>query len=319
MELMVNDLSVNGQFPDIHSFYSAINRIMSMRELAKKYGRSLYCHRKLSQAQVTGNLSMPQIVQHLRPDQRRALMQWLTHHGPFWEDKAAHKSDDYFECNTEIVTDTAIGETAYRVSQNEDWRLVSFTPSAWELSPLSVWWRDSDDSENDFLTEVTNYIHPEVLEKDLSSEPVPIESWQQLAIIAQKQCPSLFFSKSAFEALNGLPFVHSATSRILSLLKILEKLKCSYNENGRSDEGHHLYQSFFAREKSALFSDSSDTEKRNFKQELTFAHPEKEGEKLFCPMHGKVKTHVIRIHFSTPICHDKPLYIVYVGPKITKQ
>ena len=36
-------------------------------------------------------------------------------------------------------------------------------------------------------------------------------------------------------------------------------------------------------------------------------------------MHGKVKTPQIRIHFSWPITASTPLYVVYVGYKITKK
>jgi hypothetical protein len=53
---------------------------------------------------------------------------------------------------------------------------------------------------------------------------------------------------------------------------------------------------------------------------MTFPHPERVGETLFCPWHGKVQTPQIRIHFSgTTIRHDQPLYVVYIGPKIAKR
>jgi len=68
----------------------------------------------------------------------------------------------------------------------------------------------------------------------------------------------------------------------------------------------------------AWFSDSSDAEKNEFRTELTFKHPEIDGETLFCTMHDKVKTPQIRIHFSWPVRADAPLYVVYVGQNITK-
>jgi hypothetical protein len=42
-------------------------------------------------------------------------------------------------------------------------------------------------------------------------------------------------------------------------------------------------------------------------------------EKIFCTWHGKVKTPQYRIHFSWPISAVAPLYVVYIGPKITKR
>ena len=41
--------------------------------------------------------------------------------------------------------------------------------------------------------------------------------------------------------------------------------------------------------------------------------------KLFCPWHGKVKSPQYRIHFSWPTTATTPIYIVYVGPKLTKK
>lgn len=96
-------------------------------------------------------------------------------------------------------------------------------------------------------------------------------------------------------------------------------MKDCFDDRGkRTPEGHTLYQKHFTGDK-AWFSDSSDTEKARFKNELIFKHPANPNEVLFCPWHGKVKTPQLRIHFSWPIREDQPLYIVYVGPKITKR
>ncbi len=115
MELLVNDLSINGQFPDVPSFKNAIGRVMAMRDLARQFGSELHCHRNLSHAQVTRELGMPQAIQRLEPAERSALTQWLTRHGPFWEDERVHGPDDYLECDDQVVTDTAVGEVAFRV------------------------------------------------------------------------------------------------------------------------------------------------------------------------------------------------------------
>lgn len=113
MELLINDLSFHGQFTDLVSFQGAIRQIMEIRQLARRFGRELHCHRNLAQARVTSTMAMPQAVQALRIDERRALMQWLTQYGPFWEDMRHHGPDDWLECNGNIVTDTAVGEAAW--------------------------------------------------------------------------------------------------------------------------------------------------------------------------------------------------------------
>jgi hypothetical protein len=79
-----------------------------------------------------------------------------------------------------------------------------------------------------------------------------------------------------------------------------------------------LYQEYFTGKK-AWFTDSSDSEKNRFKSQLTFKHPDVAGEDLICTWHGKVKSPQIRLHFSWPVSADTPLYVVYVGPKITKK
>ena len=102
-------------------------------------------------------------------------------------------------------------------------------------------------------------------------------------------------------------------------LIVLHELKNCFDEDGeRTPAGHSLYQKHFTGDK-AWFSDSSVTEKRNFRTELTFPNPSLPGESLFCTWHGKVKTPQLRIHFSWPIRATEPLYVVYVGPKLTKR
>ena len=47
------------------------------------------------------------MVQMLRHDERRALLQWLTQQGPFWEDARNHEPERLARWNGNIVTDTA--------------------------------------------------------------------------------------------------------------------------------------------------------------------------------------------------------------------
>ncbi len=132
------------------------------------------------------------------------------------------------------------------------------------------------------------------------------------------------FAADAFAYLEGCPFVSGAAYRLLFILDTLHRFKSCFDSDGRrTAEGHEIYRDFFAGKKGeggrgAVFSDSSDSEKSKFKQEMTFGHPEKTGKTLFCPWHGKVQTPQLRVHFSWPVRADEALYVVYVGPKITK-
>ncbi|MFM0335038.1 hypothetical protein [Paraburkholderia fungorum] len=87
----------------------------------------------------------------------------------------------------------------------------------------------------------------------------------------------------------------------------VEKLATEYNR---------LYQDMFAHEDSP-FSDESTTNKRKFRDELTFVCT-KDGRTEFCPFHTKFSYKTFRLHFTWPLQPgDTQLYVVYLGRKIT--
>jgi hypothetical protein len=315
MQVFLNDLSLAGQFPSVAAFQTAIRTMMTMRGKMRQFGRELYCHRNVAQAQMTHNLTMRQAIQQFNQDERRAVMGWLTQHGPFWEDDRRHEADDYLEHEGKIVTDTALGEAASRCFNGNTHQLVSLIPSSWMFTPIPVVWQRDDCVR----IEVTNHWEIDSLEIALRAASPAIQSWQHLAETMQNRCTNLTFAAESFEPLRSEPFVDGAAKRVVELLKTLDKLKACFDEYGqRTPEGHRIYQDHCTGSK-AWFSDSSDTEQNEFGTQLSFKHPEREGETLFCPWHGKIKTPQFRIHFSWPIRADEPLYIMYIGPKITKR
>jgi len=314
----VNDLSLAGQFHDIQSFHLAVARLMRIRQEIQRLGSSLYCHRNLAQAQITAGVAMQQAVQGLPMPERSAWMQWLTMQGPYWEDARLHGAEDWLEVNGNIVTDTAVGEAAICCFRGLLRELVSFAPSAWLFTPVTVKWVHDDQSEEDIC--VSNHWDVASVQVSLAANPTRIASWRDLATQMHKACTRLTFAENAFEPLERYPFRPGAAERIHVLLNTLDKLRGCFDQGGRRNaEGHRLYSDHFTGTK-AWFSDSSDTEKNAFRDELTFPHPRDPKRTLFCSWHGKVKTPPqIRIHFSWPIRSDTPLYVVYVGPKITLQ
>lgn len=314
VELLTNDLSIHGQFHDIPTFRIALKRLMTIRNVAKQYQREVYCHKNMASVQVMPDVYMQQAIQGLPIDDQRAVMQWLTRRGPFWEDERRHGPDDYLECKGEIVTDTAVGEAAYRCFNGTDTSLVSLIPSLWDFSPALVEWHKSDEELE--RIKVANYWDADTLETALSAALLQITSWEMLANVSKARCTQLTFSLDCFNSLEGHPFALYAAQSILSRLEILDRFKTCFNAKGeRTTEGHKIYQTHFAGQR-AWFSDSSDTEKRDFKNDLTFLL--NDGTSLFCSWHGKVNYHIpLRIHFSWPVTAVAPLYIVYVGPKLT--
>lgn len=314
MDLLLNDQSIHGQFHDVAEFREAILRVREMRQIAQRFGADLYCHRNLVSSRINSSTSLFEALQGFGRDEKRALMVWLTQQGPFWEEVREHGPNDWLEVDDDIVTDTAIGEAAHCAMLGIDRRLVSLSPSQWEFSPIKVTMRN-----NGVLSvSVDNYWEAAQLEPAVRGADRKVSSWSQLEIVARAKFRQLHFSGECFQFLDGYPFVPSAASRILSRLDTLDRLAGSVNEVGqRTAEGHQIYQDHFTGER-AGFSDSSDTEKREFRAALTFPHPEVAGRDLFCPWHGKVNTPPFRIHFAWP-SEGSLLYVVYVGMKRTRQ
>lgn len=315
LEFLINNLSFHGQFLDLAAFRESLKILMQMKELARRFDVEIYSHRSMGTAYIMPDMPMQKAVQCLPPSQRRSLLAWLTKHGPFWDEEKSHGPDDYLECNDEIVTDTAVGEAAYCHLQGVERHLVSLIPSAWDLSPVAVKWHRSD---NDFDTiEIRNYCRPDDLEGALACVP-DIGSWNTLKHVTSIRCAHLKFAPNSFEDLSKYPFNPRAAKNLLQRLKILDRLQNSFDAQGkRTAEGNQIHRDYFTGH-AAWFSDSSDTEKNACRAKLTFPHPERERETLFCSWHGKVNHHPpLRIHFSGPIRADAPCYVVYVGPKLT--
>ncbi len=149
------------------------------------------------------------------------------------------------------------------------------------------------------------------------AEP-PLQSWAELANRSTRRCSLTRFAPNAFEPLSDQPFHPGVAASLLERLLIVEGIKsCVQADGSLSKAGQELVARFTHGDK-AWFTDSSDPDKVDFKSELTFAHPERPGQRLFCPWHGKVKTPQMRIRLTWPIGQETT-WVVYVGPKLTKR
>ena len=141
MELLVNDLSLHRQFHDTSSFRDALARLMAMREVAQRFGRELHCYRAMLWAEAIPGVPMQKALSRLTESERRSATLWFTHRGPFWDDLRQHGANDCLEYRGEIVTESAVGEAAYKSLHDVECGLASFTPSDWSFSPIEVTWR----------------------------------------------------------------------------------------------------------------------------------------------------------------------------------
>ena len=321
MELLVNELSVHGQFHDGASFRDALSQLMAIRGTAGRFGWKVQCHREFLSAKPMPDTPMQQAIGRLglAVEERRAVMSWLSKAGPFWDDVRRHGGDDWLECDSKIVTDTAVGEAAFRTLHGVNCGLVSFSPSAWERTPVEVTWRRKAEELDDRSANLENWWNATVLKETLHKKAPPICSWDDLRKVSGNRFKSLTFAADCFVPLKGVPFAKSAAERFCVLLNTLDRLARAFDAAGeRTAEGHRICQDHFMGDQT-WFSDSSDSEKQKFRQGLTFKHPGNPESTLFCTWHGKASYSTLRLHFSWPIEAGKPVYIVYAGPKITKQ
>ena len=311
VDLIFNDLSIEQQFQHESLFRQAMGRILELRRIAAGNGREVYCHRGTVNRLVNATNSVFQEIQKFPRETKLSLLLWLDKQGPFWNDSINHDPDEVFECKGDIVTETSVAEAAYYTMVGLDCSLVSLTPSAWNYSPVVVTWL----TDNSTKACVPNFWEPSSLEIAFQQVEPPIASWAQMESVCRQRFQRLSFTDTSFIDLRGRPFIVSAARRIVVLLNVLNRLKGDLDNEGQlTTEGQRLYQQYFVG-LNARFSDSSATEKHEFRQQLTFRDPN--GGPLFCTWHGKVNNPAFRVHFSWPVPPNGQLYIAYVGRKIT--
>ena len=318
VDVLVNELSIRGQFPDDRSFWDAIERLMRMRAVARRCCKEIHCSHTFRYVEPRQGVRLEQALGRLDRDKQRAFFSWLDRGGPFWDDSRSHRPDDWLECpewSEKVVTDTSVGEAAFRALSGCSCALVSVTPSDWDYSPVRVLHRSGDDASPVQCTDLPNWRNPDSLEEGLHGAQPNVRAWRDLQREVERY-PNLRFAPKCMDPLNGLPFSDGAVREILRRLNVLNRFAGLQAARGaRARERTQLLQDHFVGEK-AWFSDSSDGEKTKFRARMTFRHPDRPGERLFCPWHGKVKIQQIRIHFSWP---EPPIHVVYIGQKLTRR
>ena len=311
MDLVLNELSAEGQFFNPSELREAIRKVMAMRNAAKKSTVEVYCHRNVSNIAVASGEALRVKLQQVLPlNEKRALFRWLDKGGPF---SSQHDSGEWYEHNGDIVTDTGLAEAAYQVENEIDWRMLSFAPSNWERSPLTVTHRKDDGTSA--TVDIPNYWDISALEPHLEQAFIAavkkLKAWKAFEKCCRRKFTSLNFAADSFHPMTRQPFDPGVAERIVTRLNVLNRIQVSGGLG--SSEGRRLYDKHFIGER-AWFSDSSDSEKREFEGKLTF---DVGGEPTLCGWHGKINTPPYRIHFNWPIQSGGALHVVYVGWKIT--
>lgn len=317
MELITNELSLHGQFPDTSKFLDALDRMMAMRSVARRYGFVISCSSTLLNRQALWDLDLRQVLNRVPESLKRTVFGWLTSQGPFWDVHQTHPESEWFECRGNLITGTGLAEAAFRKVSGTMCGVVSFSPSEWEEASIRFVWRRDGNGSDQISGSIANWYTAPALESSLKDLTPEIESWSQLRDISAVRFPSLKFSQGCFEGLRGVPFGKCSLHHVLNLLGVLDRLARGFDKDGRrTPEAQEVYDNYFTGDH-AWFSDSSDTDKSKFRNRLTFADPRQPDRKSVFGWHGKEKHSLIRLHFSWPIRYREPVAVVYVGRKLT--
>jgi hypothetical protein len=319
MEFFLNECSLHGQYNSVREFVNSLNTINKCKEEITKFNCTLYCSERISSVKVVHDLNFEEALRKTRNwDLIGAILGWISttssKSGPFWEDKRLHSEDDWLEDESkEIITGSSLAEAAWRTTQGKESHTISFEPSKFSKTPLKVIWIRSDEDEQ--LIEVNNFWQIVPLKNFLNDKSPAPKTWPDLIRQCIQQYTNLTFTDDLIPKDIG-PFSKGIAEKIKELLAILDELNTCFETSGSLNQrGKQIIEDYF-RGNDALFSGESVTNERKFHRELTF----KNKEEMFCPFHGKIKFgREYRIHFNWPKKESTdPLYIVYIGPKITK-
>jgi hypothetical protein len=310
MDFYLNELSLHSQFISADLFEDSLKAVLNCKEVINKFDHNLYINYSLHQSRVSAELTFKDAVFKLENNLKRYVANWINKAGPFLDDNL---HDGNFTFNNTNINGSSLAHAAFKNYNSSSTSELSFTPSNFNLSPLTVEWSTKTDKKS---IDVLNFWGEDELQSFFAAQQPKIGSWESLLNYSKDNYTNLYFADNLLEILRPEPFSKAITERVMELLSVLNEFEgCLKNKN--IERINEIRSNYFMGE-NACFTDESQGNKRKFKKELTFKHPEKQ-TRLFCPFHGKIKHLYFRIHFNWPKKTSEKLYIVYIGPKITKE
>jgi hypothetical protein len=318
----INEISLQGQFPDTAVFEALLRTMLATRARIDHLRANLRMTRNLSERPVTSAGTVRSVLQQSRNrDLRGAVLAWFDHTGPFIDDDRQEERDDYFEYAGVDVTDGGLGEAARRVKIKQGAATFSFTGGAinFALSPLRVDHGLAEERFGEYF--VDNCWTLEGLTDSALGAGPPITSWRILVDAARQKYPRLLIPDAVHQnpMLVREPFEAVIRDRALTLLGHLDTYMAGRGEGGAEDaDARLIIQKFFTGER-ALFTGESPTNQQKFRSELTFSDPDRHDCAIFAHWHGKISHRFFRMHFEWPVpVYARKLKVLYLGPKLTK-
>jgi len=312
--ILFNDASLHGQFGAVDPFRESLRTLWGIRSRLVERGLQLKVCRSVRQRQVTPSATFNDLLGLMPREIKVRLLVWIDREGPFWDDEPKHSDGEYFECCGELVTDTGVAEAAFLRTEGISGWLFSIDPSRFLTNPLTARWRDRADGDLDI--DVPNGWTLDHAEQCAAELERPLASWDELLEWVARECPHLLLSPNIPRQL-GTQFIPNVAQRSTVLLGTLNRM-VELQKNGNDPEFNQMRHDWMEGSR-ARFSPSSDSELREFSNELTFRHPHT-GANVLCSWHGKIQTPQFRIHFEWPLPgRAEELFVAYIGPKITKR
>lgn len=319
MTYFLNEHSLSGQYATSYEFQQALTRVIRCKQHIEQTGYPLFCCDQLRGSPVTEANNFQAEVNLLDRSKKTLILRWFDQAN--WLPTQRHEPADEYLWNGQPILNSSLAEASCRNFQGDHSDLMSFSPSEnFNNTPVVVSWETA--ATPAIQIEVNNHwtleqITAALEDRRSEAQQQPVINWPDLIQWGRTFCSSLVLAEYLPDFLRGVPFSASVAAQVQQRLLILNALRAEINFSG-TYTGHEIYRQYFVGDR-AYFTDESERNKHNFRNEMTFIHPENPDGILFCPWHGKVSTQVFRIHFNWPLVPPtSPLYIVYIGPKITK-
>lgn len=312
---MFNDASWDGSCHSKEHFLQCVGFCIQVHNELRKQGGGLEVGMGFLQGKLGFADSVEKACRLLHEDQRRRLRVWLDREGPFWDRPQQHCADEYFECEGDLVTDTALAEAAHVLSQRGDVVVVSLSSSKFTADPLRIIWHDGPSGTLEF--DIPNATTLERVAELLEGALPDLESYGALISWVQRDCSYLEVVRDDMLDQMGSTFIPAVVRRGRELFAALNEIAEAL-QTGAGDRYKALCQEWLT---GTRFSDSSAAEKGDaeFRLRMRFKHP-CTGDYLYCFWHGKVSTGVFRLHFEWPPPFlGRRLFVAYFGPKLTKK
>ncbi len=322
MRWYLNDASLQAQYAEPSEFVAALRRLLALRQQFDVLRSTLYVMRSFSDRHVRVGLSLAQLLRQPEHRETQALaLRWLNRAGPFADDDRWSETDDYFEFEGQEVTDTGLGEAARRVNGREEATTFSFSGGALDFSrsPLTVDHGLQDDRLGHY--DVPNLWSFDALNDAISEAVPPPSSWRELVETARTRYPRLWLPDAIYtnDLLAREAFDSVISDKALALLAYLNEYMLARQPDGTEEPAaQQVINDHFTGDR-ASFSGESATNRRKFKEQLSFPDPAAPDRKMLAHWHGKISHRFFRLHFEWPVpATADRLKVAYLGPKITK-